>query len=47
MNQPASPRTLSFPDLDAVVREADALRVGGYERAGQWDLAQICGHVAD
>ena len=40
-------RSLSFSDLDAVVRDAEALRVCGYEKAGNWDLAQVCGHLAD
>jgi hypothetical protein len=36
-----------LPDLDAVVEEVQSLHVGGYQRAGQWDLAQACGHMGD
>jgi hypothetical protein len=27
-------------------RDAEALAAGGYERAGNWGLAQVCGHLA-
>src|SRR3954464_6194730 len=40
-------RDLDFRDLDAVVRDAESLAVGGYEKAGNWDLSQVCGHLAD
>lgn len=40
-------RNLSFSDLDAVIRDAESLRAGGYERVGNWDLAQTCRHLAD
>lgn len=40
-------RALSFGDLDEAVREAERLRDGGYRRAGRWDLAQVCGHLAE
>jgi uncharacterized protein DUF1569 len=40
-------RQLVFSDLDAVARDADRLLAGGYEKAGNWDLAQVCNHVAD
>ena len=36
-----------FNDLDEVVRDADGLLAGGYERAGNWDLAQVAGHLAE
>jgi len=29
------------------VRDAEALLTKGYDRAGNWDLAQVCGHVAN
>jgi hypothetical protein len=38
---------LNFSDLNAVVRDAEALAAGGYEKAGNWDLAQVCGHLAE
>ncbi|MDB5305881.1 MAG: hypothetical protein JWO38_83 [Gemmataceae bacterium] len=40
-------RDLTFDDLDAVVRDAEHLHAAGYERVGVWDLAQVCGHLAD
>jgi hypothetical protein len=40
-------RRLDFQDFDAVIRDAEALAAGGYDRAGQWDLAQVCGHLAE
>jgi hypothetical protein len=42
-----SRRTLRFDDLDDVVREAESLRASGYHRAGAWDLAQVCTHLAE
>jgi hypothetical protein len=46
MNQGITRRPLEFHDLDEVVRDAEALHAGGYRRAGQWNLAQVCGHLA-
>jgi len=40
-------RALQFHDLDEVVRDAENLHAKGYEKAGNWDLAQICGHLAE
>jgi hypothetical protein len=42
-----SRRELTFRDFDAVVRDAESLAAGGYEKAGSWDLAQVCGHLAE
>lgn len=39
-------RTLDFRDLDAVLRDLDLL-ASGYDRAGNWNLAQVCGHLAE
>lgn len=39
-------RDLQFEDLDAVVRDAGRLAAAGYRRVGRWDLAQVCGHLA-
>ena len=39
-------RQLDLPDLDAAVAEAQRLHQSGYDKAGQWDLAQVCKHVA-
>jgi hypothetical protein len=38
---------LVFNDLDEVVRDAEALLASGYEKAGNWDLAQVAGHLAE
>ena len=40
-------RPLKFDSLDAVVRDAENLLASGYDRAGNWDLAQVCGHLAE
>ena len=39
-------RNLRFHDLDQVLLDADALLAAGYERAGNWSLAQIAEHLA-
>lgn len=38
-------RDLSFASFDEVRSELDRLRRTGYDRAGEWDLAQICDHL--
>lgn len=40
-------RKLQFTDLDQVVADAESLLVKGYDRAGNWDLAQVSGHLAN
>ena len=40
-------RSLPSDTLEDVIREAESLRARGYDQAGRWDLAQVCGHVAD
>ena len=40
-------RLLVFNDLDEVVRDAETLLANGYEKAGNWDLAQVAGHLAN
>src|SRR5262245_34803264 len=39
-------RRLEFHDLGEVVRDAEALAARGYDKAGNWDLAQTCHHLA-
>jgi len=39
-------RKLSFATLDEVVADAENLLARGYDKAGNWDLAQVAGHVA-
>ena len=40
-------RELYFSDLDEVVRDAEHLLAKGYDRAGNWNLAQVCTHLAE
>jgi hypothetical protein len=39
-------RELSFERLEQVMPEVDRLLDGGYDRAGQWSLGQICQHLS-
>jgi hypothetical protein len=39
-------RNLVFGNFDEVLADAENLREKGYSKAGNWDLAQVCGHVA-
>ena len=39
-------RELDFDSLDAAVRDAEHLHAVGYDKAGNWDLAQCVGHLA-
>ena len=36
-----------LPSLDEVVADAENLLAKGYDRAGNWDLAQVAGHLAN
>jgi Protein of unknown function (DUF1569) len=47
MNDKPQRRVLQFNDLDEVVRDAENLQAKGYEKVGNWDLAQVCGHLAE
>lgn len=47
MAQVISRRPLTFDDFDAVVRDVETLQANGFERAGRWDLAQVCEHLND
>jgi hypothetical protein len=40
------PRSLDFRDFKSVDEELDRLHKAGYEKAGSWDLAQSCDHLA-
>ncbi len=40
-------RTLNFATLDDAVADAKSLLAHGYNAAGNWDLAQCCGHLAE
>lgn len=40
-------RQLQFASLDEIVPDAENLLAKGYEKAGNWDLAQVCGHLAE
>jgi hypothetical protein len=47
VQQQPSRRELNFHDFGAVVSDAESLAAGGYEKGGGWDLAQVCGHLAE
>ncbi len=40
-------RQLQFSSLDDVGNDARSLLQSGYHRYGQWNLAQVCGHLAN
>ena len=40
-------QSLSFATLDAAVADAEMLLARGYDKAGNWDLSQVCGHLAN
>ncbi|MFO0804845.1 MAG: DUF1569 domain-containing protein [Gemmataceae bacterium] len=42
-----SRRTLRFATLDDAVADAEELLAKGYDKAGQWSLGQVCGHLAN
>jgi hypothetical protein len=44
---PVERRKLTFATLDEVAADAESLLAKGYDRAGNWDLAQVAGHVAE
>jgi hypothetical protein len=44
---PVERRKLSFATLDDAVADAENLLARGYDRAGNWDLAQVAGHLAN
>ncbi len=44
---PVERRKLSFATLDEVVADAENLLTKGCDRAGNWDLAQVAGHLAN
>ena len=39
-------RALDFRDFEALLDDVDSLSKHGYDQVGDWDLAQICHHVA-
>jgi len=39
-------RDLEYRDFKEVLAELDRIRAGDYERAGGWDLAQVCDHLS-
>jgi hypothetical protein len=40
-------RKMAFASLDEVVADAENLLAKGYEKVGNWDLAQVAGHLAE
>jgi Protein of unknown function (DUF1569) len=48
MNKAAVARVpLSFSSLDEVQQRLDLLSQNGYDKAGNWNLAQVCEHLRD
>jgi hypothetical protein len=45
MAKPARPE-LIFHSIDEMIADAQRLKAGPYEKAGQWDLAMILDHLA-
>lgn len=39
-------RNLRFASFEAVICEVEWLQAGGYEKTGNWDLAQVCDHLS-
>jgi hypothetical protein len=44
---PVERRKLTFSSLDDVVRDAESLLAKSYDKAGNWDLAQVCLHLTE
>lgn len=40
-------RKLTFTTLEDVAEDAENLLAKGYDQAGNWDLAQVAGHLAE
>ena len=40
-------RNLKFKKLADAVADAESLHRRGYDKAGQWDLSQVCGHLSE
>ncbi|MDY3556378.1 DUF1569 domain-containing protein [Gemmata sp. JC717] len=40
-------RKLTFAALDEAVADAENLLAKGYDKVGNWDLAQVCFHLAE
>jgi hypothetical protein len=47
MDEKPQRRQLAFQNLDEVVADVENLRAKGYTKAGNWDLAQVCGHLSE
>ncbi len=43
---PTPRRELTFRNFDEVNADVENLRARGYSKAGNWNLAQVCGHLA-
>jgi hypothetical protein len=43
----AQRRQLDFKTLDDAAADAERLRRDGYDKAGNWDLAQVCSHLTE
>ena len=47
MGEHSQRRQLVFQNLDEVAADVDNLHAKGYVKTGNWDLAQVCGHLAE
>src|ERR1700734_1371701 len=47
MGEHSQRRQLVFQNLDEVAADVDNLHAEGYVKTGNWDLAQVCGHLAE
>jgi hypothetical protein len=47
METATKPRKLEFDDFDEVAREAERLLKQPYQKLGNWELSQVCNHLAD
>lgn len=43
----AARRQLRFASLDDIARDAEHLLAVGYDKTGNWDLGQVCGHLSE
>jgi len=41
----ATRRTLTFATLEDADRDAEMLLAQGYDKTGNWDIGQVCGHL--
>lgn len=47
MAKPEKKRQPKYDELDAIIADASMLAERGYEQGGNWNLGQVCSHIAD